>query len=58
MRDEVLSELMGLQPITPQTCTQCHRGSAPGVGDFAYSEAIRRVCTNRIPRASEGTSSR
>jgi nitrate/TMAO reductase-like tetraheme cytochrome c subunit len=58
MRDEVLSKLMGLQPITPQTCAQCHRGSAPGLRDFSYGEAIRRVCTNRLPHTAEAPPSR
>ncbi|MEM1025545.1 MAG: multiheme c-type cytochrome [Myxococcota bacterium] len=57
MRDSVLAKLMGLESVTPQTCAQCHRGSAPGLGAFEYAETIQEVCTNRLPRGSEGPAS-
>jgi hypothetical protein len=44
MRDPVLAKLMGLEPVTEQTCAQCHQPSAPSVGPFSYAEAVRKVC--------------
>ncbi len=52
MRDPVLAELLGLEPIREATCAGCHRPHAPSAVRFDFESALRRVCVNRAPPVS------
>lgn len=54
MRDPLLAELLGLQPITEATCAGCHQAHAPAVPAFDYTRALKRVCTHRIAEEGSG----
>lgn len=43
MKDKELSKLLGLQPVTDETCASCHPKDTPSVRPFVFAEKLKLV---------------